>query len=192
MMELPLGALRFAPDIAFAFPEGLCSNCGTTQGVQVRAQETTVVRYFLFAGTQVTLNLPVPACDGCSASLGRKPSSPFSKLLAFGVFFMAFSLAILIAVTVGEMTLPVLPEHPFLLGAILSAAFLAAVYALKRPRPGQSSYYQPVRLLRLKRAFASGVVEGMRLGFTSEAYRTAFARLNAPVLATKKVTAERA
>jgi hypothetical protein len=75
-----------------------------------------------------------------------------------------------------------------LLGVILTIVF----YRLRRPKPPQTSFYQPVRIKNVRLQF-SGLMTGeghvgfMRLAFTNPDYLNAFAEANQEAIKAKRV-----
>jgi hypothetical protein len=63
--------------------------------------------------------------------------------------------------------------------ALLFAACASlAWFAIGRPRGGQTSHFQPVRIPTLKREFVSGVVTAIGFSFTNKQYARAFYQAN--------------
>jgi len=64
----------------------------------------------------------------------------------------------------------------------VATALAAAFYSTRRPRGTQTSYYQPVRIRKLRQQFLSGEVTGIVLGFTSGPYLQRFRDANPTLL----------
>ena len=78
--------------------------------------------------------------------------------------------------------IPALASYLWII-AIGSAAIvvLSSAYR-KRPSAGQTSYFQPVRIVSTKRDFVSGTVRSISFGFTNPAYADLFRQLNGSVI----------
>lgn len=191
-MEMSLGPVSFAPEVAVVFPATRCCNCGATGKLSIREQDTKKTNYLLFAGTELTFKLPLPVCKRCRKSLRRRVPTLLHKfLLLFVVAFVLF----LLAVTVGANVLqrvPAISNHLFPFCLLSAFVLLWAFYAARRPRGNQTSYYQPVRLGKLKRGFVSGDIQGVGLRFTNLTYLRDFQQLNKAVIQSGHVLAERA
>jgi len=64
---------------------------------------------------------------------------------------------------------------PFLF--LLSCALVFGFYSLRKPTDGQTSYYQPVRLKKVKQKF-SGEIVGYIFAFTNSEYASTFIAAN--------------
>ena len=62
-----------------------------------------------------------------------------------------------------------------------------AWFALTRPQGEQSSYSQPVHLLRVNGEFLSGSIKSIQFAFTNEDYQRAFEQANAAAIERKVV-----
>jgi hypothetical protein len=71
-----------------------------------------------------------------------------------------------------------LMEHPVVLSAAFAGAITFGWYSSRRARARQTSFYQPVRLLKLRQNFLSGIVTGFRLGFSNDTYADQFISAN--------------
>jgi len=178
-MEIPLGPVTFAPEAGVAFPNMRCCNCGTAAGLSVKEQDTKKTNYFLLAGTELTFRLPLPVCGLCEKSLKRRAPTIVHKLLL--LFLVAFTLFFLIAMSSPDFLLRFQVISNNLFYFCLGAAFLLlwGFYALRRPSGTQTSFYQPVRLGTIKRAFMSGKIEAIGFRFTNADYMRDFMRANA-------------
>lgn len=173
MTATHLGQIAFRGDVQFRFPDHLCCNCGTEgQDVAVIAQDTKQTKYFLAGGTELTIKLLLPFCPRCEPSSRRRPKSLLNWLLIFIAFLGAFLLILVFTEH------PVLGQHPLSFSTVFAALSIASISALMRPRPGQSSYFQPVRIRKLYQEFLSGDVKKIRFGFSQPRYATAFVNLN--------------
>lgn len=190
MLEIPLGALKFNDDVLFVFPNHICCNCGTKSGLHVIEQDTRRTSYLVAGGTEQTFRLPLPFCPDCAPSAKRRPKNIVHRALGFLLSFGAAALALII---LGDLVLHSAALANYLLP--LSLAFAAATtlvwLAISRPKGKQTSYFQPVRIPRLKREFVSGVVTAIGFAFSNTDYARAFTSANRRAIEKKVVTVER-
>lgn len=189
MIEYSLGTLPFRDGVVFLFPNHLCCNCGKTTDLTTIEQDTKRTSYMVAGGTEITFKLPLPFCKDCAPSASRRPKSVLNWLLIFVAAFAASALALII---IGDLVLnsPLIARYmlPFSLAlAVLPCAGLAA---LMRPKGKQTSYFQPVRIPRLKQEFVSGAVTAIGFSFSNLAYAKAFALVNRESIAKKLITLE--
>lgn len=168
------------------FPESFCCNCGDPNCMN-ELQDTRVTRYFGLGGSESTFKLPVPVCAVCRRSTRRRPSGFFAKLLVLAICICVFFLGLL---ALGSyVVLPLwMSDHLFWHSVALAVLAWIIVYRLRRPRPPQTSFYQPVRIkavdMRVVDVSAGhGQVAFMKLAFTNEAYLQEFANANSAAIA---------
>lgn len=177
------------------FPAVFCCNCGDTNCI-AEIQDTRVTRYFGIGGTETIFHLPVPVCAACRRSTRRRAPGFFARLLVFALAVGAFFLAcVMIA------SLVMLPEwlgtHLFAISAGLAVLLLVLVFRLRRPKPPQTSFYQPVRIKDV-RVHVTDVMNGygqvafMKLAFTNPDYLNAFANANREAISAGHVAAVKA
>ncbi|MBP5987161.1 MAG: hypothetical protein KA538_08235 [Azonexus sp.] len=190
-MHIPLGNLTYREGVDFGFPEHLCCNCGGKHDLQVIEQDTRRTTYLLAGGTETTFRLPLPFCPRCAPSAKRRPKNFVHRLLQFA---LAFGLSFLALLVLGEFhpDSTVLAKYLIPLSLFFAVIVMAVVVMRTRPLPGQSSYFQPVRIPVLKREFLSGAVTGIGFAFTSADYARAFRQLNKEAIGRKQVSVERA
>jgi hypothetical protein len=180
---------------ALNFPVTFCCNCGDTNCVR-EIQDTRVTRYFGIGGTETTFNLPLPVCAACRRSTRRRPQGFFSKVLlvALGTSVAFLALTLLASTT----QLPgLLGSHLFAISAGLSLALMFAIWRLRRPKPPQTSFYQPVRIktanVQLTDLMSgAGHVAFMKLAFTNPDYLNAFVNANREAIAEGRLAAVKA
>ncbi|MFZ6721715.1 hypothetical protein [Undibacterium sp. Ji49W] len=189
MIEYSLGTLPFRDGVVFLFPNHLCCNCGKTTDLTTIHQDTRRTRYMLGGGTEITFKLPLPFCKDCAPTATRRPKSLLNWLLIFIAAFAASALALII---IGDMVLnsPLIARYLLPFSVMLAAVPCAAMVLLMRPKGKQTSYFQPVRIPRLKQEFVSGAVTAIGFGFSNLAYAKAFALVNREAIAKKLVTLE--
>jgi len=178
---------------ALIFPTAFCCNCGETQ-CAAETQDTRVTRFFAIYGTGATFHLSVPVCVRCRRSLRRRPAVFFSRLLALAVSVIAF---VLLMWMVGSSLSPWFFERRFAIAAVLGLAATVGYYWLRRPKPPQSSFYQPVRIKQATVRFVDvmsgrGNVDFMKLAFTNVDYLNAFRNANREAIEAKHVAAVKA
>jgi hypothetical protein len=142
------------------------------------AQDTRVTRYLIAGGSEVIFQLPLPFCPGCLKSARRRPGGVFHKLLVFIVTSFACALGLLMSDdALGHSTFIV--EHVVAISAVVALTITALIFGLRRPSGNQTSYYQPVRITKLRQTFLAGRIQGIRFAFTNPLYASEFSRLNA-------------
>ncbi|MEJ0084142.1 MAG: hypothetical protein WDO72_00535 [Pseudomonadota bacterium] len=163
------------------FPAAFCCNCGDSNCVN-EIQDTRVTRFFGIGGSETIFHLPVPVCAACRRSTRRRAPGFFARLLVFalavGVFFLG-SLLLASTATPPEW----IAAHLFGISVGLAVALMLLVLKLRRPKPPQTSFYQPVRI-REVRVHVTDVMNGygqvayMKLAFTNPAYLDVFVNAN--------------
>ena len=185
---LPLGKVEFAKDVTFTFPKAPCCNCGTPSELQVIEQDTRQTKYFLGGGTEITFGLPLPYCLTCAPSAKRRPRNIFHRVL---IFLVAFGVAFLGLIVIGDVifSIPALSNYIAVIALGIAFLVIGVLVVTSRPKGRQTSYYQPVRIRKLKREFVSGTVTGIRFAFTNREYARAFVRENQAAISRKAVEA---
>lgn len=191
MLEIPLGALKFNDDVLFIFPNQLCCNCGAKSGLQVIEQDTRRTRYLVAGGTEQTFRLPLPFCPDCAPSAKRRPKNIAHRALGF---LLSFAVAALVLIVIGDLVLHSAALANYLLPLSLALAAMATLVwiAISRPKGKQTSYFQPVRIPKLKQEFVSGAVTAIGFSFSNTDYARAFISANRRAIEKKVVTVERA
>ena len=175
-----------------SFPATFCCNCGDTN-CMTEMQDTRLTRFFGLGGVETTFQLPIPVCAACLKTTRRRPSGWFSRLLVWAVAACVVFFALII---LGEnVTLPVwAAEHLFAIAAVMSLVLVTLFYRMRRPRPPQTSYYQPVRIKEASIQFgdASGQLSFMKLAFTNHEYLNVFTTANRTAIQAKTLAAVKA
>jgi small-conductance mechanosensitive channel len=172
------------------FPATFCCNCGDTNCTP-EIQDTRVTRGF--GGVNTTFHLAIPICEACRKTLRRRPSGMFIRLLVFAITSIVI-LGALIA-TAKYSTLPVfISENLFVIGAVLALLLVVVFYRLRRVKPPQTSYYQPVRIKDVRLMFAEGTgrIAFMKLAFTNSDYLNVFTTANRDAIKAKALAAVKA
>lgn len=180
--------LRFNDGVNFGFPINICCNCGTSNGLSVSRQDSRCSDSGLGTHTEYTFQLALPFCAFCAPSAKRRPVRVSERVLvALGIFgataacFLLLPEGLQASSTIQQLILP--------LAAVVASAVSFAWFALTRPKGEQSSYFQPVRLIRVKGELLSGSIKSIRFAFTNDDYRQAFESVNAPAIERKAIEA---
>ena len=176
------------------FPASFCCNCGATQ-CQNEIQETRISRFFGIARTDTTFKLSVPVCAECRRSIRRRPAGFFSRL---GVLLLLTTIFLGICLALGTTAALPLWIGYMTGGSVLLALILTIVfYRLRRPKPPQTSFYQPVRIKEARLQF-SGLMAGaghvgfMKLAFTNPDYLNVFVDANQEAIRAKRLAVVKA
>jgi len=176
------------------FPTAFCCNCGDKNCVN-EVQETRVTRFFKIGRTDTSFKLDVPVCAGCLRTTKRRPAGFFSRL---GVLLLIAS--VLFGTCLALWSTAALPLWIgyFSAGSVVLAVVLTIIfYRLRRPKPPQTSFYQPVRIKEAKLQF-SGLMAGaghvgyMKLAFTNPDYLTEFVNANQEAIKARHVSVVKA
>ena len=177
------------------FPTAFCCNCGDTNCVS-EIQDTRVTRYLGIGGSETIFQLPVPVCAACRRSTRRRAPGLFARLLVLALAVCAFFLALVMIASLAS-----LPEwlgaHLFAISAGLAVVLLVCVFRLRRPKPPQTSFYQPVRIKDVSVQVTDvmngyGHVAYMKLAFTNPDYHNVFVNANREAIAAGHVAAVKA
>lgn len=172
--------------VEFGFPSHICCNCGTRKDLQVIAQDTRRSSYLIAGGTETTFQLPLPFCAGCAASAKRRPKNMAHRVLLFA---LAFAVCFAALLAIGEFSTEGAQLAKYLtpIALAMAACTTLAVVLGARPKPGQSSYFQPVRIPTLKREFVSGAVTAIGFSFANREYAKAFRQANTDAIECKQL-----
>jgi hypothetical protein len=153
-----------------------CCNCGRPRDLEPvetawehrqSAIYVTIVRNYSFR---------FPYCEPCAPSAARPaPERSTQMLLAFGVGILTVvAMEVLVGSTLADSDAGLVIG---LVAGVVAFGVMAAWTAAQKPLPGQTSYYQPVRLMGFRQKF-TGKVTGLKLGFTSSLYEREFREAN--------------
>lgn len=168
---MPPTPTAYATGLAPSFPQGLCCNCGTPHDLASREVGLVVERFLDSSVWRVPALLP--SCARCAPSLIRPaPGFPligasFGALFAL-VFIGAVGLTVVQGWEVDGVTVA--------FSAVVAGILVGLWYGRRKPTGAQTSYYQPVRLLKVHQTFL-GATTGLTLGFTHAGYANAVAAL---------------
>ena len=167
-------------DVKFNVPTDLCCNCGSTAGLTPVATRLKKTRYMVLAGTEITVTLNFPYCPDCVATAKRSPVGIASKLLmAILLFLIALTVWAFASPSITQ-AVPISMVLPAL--TVLSLGVVFGIYSLLKPKGNQTSYYQPVRLKKVRQKFTGGIT-GYVLAFTNNAYERKFVSVNQEAIA---------
>jgi hypothetical protein len=185
-MHIPLGKLKFQEGVEFGFPNHLCCNCGTKADLKVVAQDTRRTTYLIAGGTETTFRLPLPFCSRCAPSAKRRPKNVVHRILLFA---LALAIYFVTLIVLGEFFVKgdLLAKYLTHIAVVLAALTTLGVVLMARPKAGQSSYFQPVRIPTLKREFLSGAVTAIGFSFSNREYAQAFKQENRDAIARKQL-----
>jgi hypothetical protein len=132
----------------------------------------------------------------CRRSTGRPPPGFFARLLLFVICLAVASLFFLLlnySVFYSEWLL----RHVLVLAAVVAVIAFVLLTRLRRPKPPQTSFYQPVRVKVATVAVthvegATSRVTYMKLGFTHPDYLELFRNANREAFENGSVTAVKA
>jgi hypothetical protein len=164
-----------------SFPSAFCCNCGALD-CESEVQDTRLTRYFGLRNAGTTFHLPVPVCARCRRSTRRRPPGFFARLFLFvACVAVSFLLLVLLDYWLSESAWPM--RHVLVLASIVALVAFVLLTRLRRPKPPQTSFYQPVRIKVASVAVshvegAPSGVRFMKLAFTNPDYLNAFRHAN--------------
>ncbi|HEY6126116.1 MAG TPA: hypothetical protein VIV63_15800 [Steroidobacteraceae bacterium] len=176
------------------FPSSFCCNCGVAE-CSTETQDTRVSRFFGIGRTDTTFKLSVPVCTACRRTIRRKPAGFFSRL---GVLVLVTGVIFGICIAMGTtVALPLWIDYMYAGSVVLGLLLTFLFYRLRRPKPPQTSFYQPVRIKNVRLQFSGlmageGQVAFMKLAFTNPDYLSAFAVANQDAIKAKRVAVVKA
>ncbi len=171
-------------DVQFTIPADQCCNCGSAAGLTAVSTKLRKTRYLVLAGTEITVTMNFPYCPGCVKTAKRSPVGIASKLLTAVLVFVVALTVWAFSSSPATQSVPTGMVLPLL--ALLSFGLVFGIYSLRTPKGGQTSYYQPVRLKKVRQKFTGGIT-GYVLAFTNAAYERAFTAANQEAIAKKMI-----
>jgi len=161
-------------------PNEICCNCARTERVGSVESELKLTRYFGLGGSEYTFRWDLPYCPECEVTASRNPVNKLHIALVIGLCTVSLFLVAII----GQMAMDesLLGGNDFWLALGVSIVLVGGFYASRKPQGGQTSYYQPIRILKLRQTFTSGEVTGIVLGFTNGSYMRRFREVNLRLL----------
>lgn len=162
-------------DLSLSLPQFFCCNCGDVDELRAVGTPLSAPRSMRSARA-AGFELLLPYCRRCAKTATRRPASLATKVLI--ATLLGVCMGLIAAITpLGNM----LGVFAFYLigGAVFAIVF--ASYRLQKPRASQTSYYQPVQLVRMQRE-TSGRVAALTLSFAHPRYARVFAKANAEAI----------
>lgn len=176
MSEFSFGENSRSALYSVVFPEDICCNCATNKHLKIVETDIRNTRYWGNGGTESVFIFYLPFCPVCEASATRPAKTLFHRSLQLLlVFAVGASTLMLVGI---NFDLPQVMAYLLPISAGLAVVTMATVLFWQRPRPGQSSYFQPVRILKAKRKMFTVKVVGLTLQFTNPDYRKRFCEMN--------------
>ena len=161
-------------------PADLCCNCGRGDDLVHPTISLKLTRFMLIGGPEWSLPVTLPFCAQCTETSQRAAPSRSAYFWAWFLWtWLVFIACVGGAMWAQRQVNPIITPALGMAG-VLAAAALFAFYSRRKPREGQSSFYQPVRLLKLRQK-SLGEITGMVLGFTLPRYASRFSELNSGV-----------
>jgi len=134
-------------------------------------------------------------CAGCRRTTKRRPAGFFSRVaVLLLVTAILFGISLTLVTTVAlPLWIDYMTAGSVLLGIVLTIVF----YRLRRPKPPQTSFYQPVRIKEARLQFAglmagAGQVAYMKLAFTNPDYLNVFTNANQEAIKARHIAVVKA
>lgn len=177
--------LRTSADLSLTTPLEFCCNCGMRRPVDLVETPLQRTRYFLFFGTELTLNETFPYCRSCKGSARRVRLGWSSKLLAACLVVSVVFLVLVLS----AQSLPALVSNNLFHSSVVAGFALTLAYFYWREwgRTG-SSYYQPVSLVDAD--ISGGIVRRVRLRLHNRKYAGILAKANAELISSGMLRVE--
>ncbi len=175
--------IQLRAEIDAQFPPDCCCNCGVQGGLTLVPTRLTKTVFLGFGGYEKGITVSLPYCSACKVTARRFAPGLGTKLLLSLLTYVALLLAF--AVLGFSGVLPTIESTGAVLAVLagLALVLVFGVYSLRRPRGAQTSWYQPVRLLKMRQRFLDGAIVGWVFGFTNLSYRQRFSAANAATIA---------
>ena len=175
----------FDTDSPIKIPTEICCNCLSQDNVEKIETDLRYMPLFGLAGAEITMPTPLPYCSMCKSSANRKRPGLLGFLasctLVFTILAMIwlFYLSSLFATPISEyIFVPIIA----LISLILNTAF----FFLKKKKPNQTSYYQPVKLNKVRGAWPNSL-KYLSLSFTNPEYKKLFIEVNQEHIKNKRL-----
>lgn len=159
-------------------PMEMCCNCAASSRLTTVHTKLKLSRFLGVGGVEYTYAWRLPFCRDCLHTADRNPVNATHIVLMIGLWTVGLVLAAVIGQTALEKSL--FGGHDFWVALTASVVLVVGFYSgSRRPRGLQTSYYQPIRIRKLKQKFTTGEVNGIVVGFTNPAYMRRFQEMNA-------------
>ncbi len=167
-------SINRSADLGLTPPSLFCCNCGSRDSLNLAHTPLRKSSYFLFFGSETTLNGHFPYCPRCRATAQRVRQNWTSKILlscmVAAVLFLAF-------ISLADSLPKILSGNLFYSSVVIGFA-LTLGYFHWRERSAERSYYQPVWLDRVD--IADDQMVGVKLRFHNKNYARVFANCHDP------------
>jgi hypothetical protein len=127
------------------------------------------------AGAQITVPVPFPYCNNCGAT-SRRGRPNVLGIIAITVL-LALAMVTVWFLKAGELVDRVPVELAAAAALLASIVIMAMYYATRRAKQPQTSYYQPVRIVKLSHKWPADIT-AMILRFSNETYARKFEAAN--------------
>src|SRR5579859_6234302 len=140
------------PSVQNAVFPNACANCFSKSELLLVESRLVLSRFLLLGAMEWTSWANIPHCPECAETAGRTRHGLGMK------FLILLSLSALCALLPAGASILLHPERPFdtylWAGPLAALIAMIAWYSTRKPRPGQTSYYQAVSLRAMKRKFS--------------------------------------
>lgn len=170
--------LHTSAELALTTPPQYCCNCGKKRPTDYVETPLKKVRYFLFFGTELTLNEAFPYCKTCKRSAARLRSGFMVQMLIACMVIAALFLGLIF---IADSMPKIISDNMFYSSCILGAAITWAYFYLrKKRRSNGSTYYQPVELIDVD--LHEEGLSHLHLRFYNKQYAKIFSVANAELI----------
>jgi hypothetical protein len=169
--------LRTRADLSLTTPLEICCNCAARRPIELVETPLQRTRYFLFFGTELTLNETFPYCQRCKSSAKRVRLGWASKLLSA---CLAISIVFLALVFAADSFPKAITENMFRSSVILGIILTLGYFYLREWGRKGSTYYQPVSLASVN--MSNDTLNRLVLKFYNKKYAKVFAAANADII----------
>jgi hypothetical protein len=174
-MAIHSASHELASNVQINFPSAKCCNCGSVSGIFAVSTNLKVTKFLGLGGTEITIKPQLPFCANCKKTARRIAVGIGSKVLVSLILFFLFMISL--AFVPSSISDKVPTEIALMLLFAISFSLVLGLYSLRKPTGSQTSYYQPIRLKKVKQKF-SGEIVGYVLAFTNKEYQKDFIESN--------------
>jgi hypothetical protein len=167
-------------EVPLHFPGDVCCNCGESGSVEQLETNLRLMPLGGLAGAQITVPVPLPYCNKCKATARRGRPNVFGIVAMIALLALTMITAWFLAA--GELVDKLPLELAAAAATLLSIALVVAFYATRRPKQPQTSYYQPVRLVKLSQKWPADI-SAMVLYFSHQSFARKFEAANQDAIA---------
>jgi hypothetical protein len=160
-------------DLSLTTPLVCCCNCGEPGPIDLAETPLRKTRYFLFAGSELTLSESFPYCAACNASAARVCPGWFSQVAATA---LVASVLFLVMIFAAPHLPGFLANNLFVASALLALVGTMAYFQFRQRATQARSYYQPVSLVDA--TLEGNDVQQVSLRFFNAEYAALFAQAN--------------